>query len=192
MRQSKEIDLISKAMHAAKAKIGDLTRDTTAHKYKYADLEQVLNTIRPVLNEHGLDMTQGAKVSDDGKFLIVTTTVRLIGTNQWVYEDMPLPTENKSQMNGFQHFGCGMTYGRRYALAAFFNITQKDDDGAAQITLMPTVLDSIVFIRNCFSNDDKLSAFEHFNPLRRETKMSIYANLPEDVCKWMNAILAHK
>jgi hypothetical protein len=91
-------------------------------KSRYADLAEILNTIRPVFSKHGLSVVQSPTF--DGNLAKVTTMVAhkaggfLIDTASCV----PAKTDG-------QGIGAATTYLRRYAVAAFAGIAQEDDDG---------------------------------------------------------------
>jgi hypothetical protein len=91
-------------------------------KSKYADLAEVLNTVRPVLAANGLSVIQSP--SFDGAVCHVTTTLAhasggyITGTMSCV----------PAKMDG-QGVGSSTTYLRRYSLAAVCGIAQEDDDG---------------------------------------------------------------
>ena len=91
-------------------------------KSKYADLAEVLNTVRPVLAANGLSVIQSP--SFDGGIAHVTTTLAhssggyITGTMSCV----------PAKLDG-QGIGAATTYLRRYSLAAVCGVAQEDDDG---------------------------------------------------------------
>lgn len=93
-------------------------------KSKYADLAEVLNTIRPVFAQHGLSLIQSPAY--DGSLASVTTVLAhksggyLTGTASCV------PAKSDAQ-----GIGSATTYLRRYGAAAVAGIAQEDDDGQA-------------------------------------------------------------
>lgn len=93
-------------------------------KSKYADLAEVLNTIRPVFAQHGLSLIQSPAF--DGSLASVTTVLAhksggyLTGTASCV------PAKSDAQ-----GIGSATTYLRRYGAAAVAGIAQEDDDGQA-------------------------------------------------------------
>jgi hypothetical protein len=101
-------------------------------KSKYADLAEVLNTVRPVLAANGLSVIQSP--SFDGGVCHVTTTLAhssggyITGTMSCV----------PAKMDG-QGVGSSTTYLRRYSLAAVCGIAQEDDDGQSAAHNKPAV-----------------------------------------------------
>jgi len=99
-------------------------------KSKYADLAEVLNTVRPALAANGLSVIQSP--SFDGGVCHVTTTLAhssggyITGTMSCV----------PAKMDG-QGVGSSTTYLRRYSLAAVCGIAQEDDDGNAAAHTKP-------------------------------------------------------
>lgn len=93
-------------------------------KSKYADLAEVLNTVRPVFAAQGLSIMQSTGLHGDH---VVVTTV--IG-----HEDGGYVTSTASCIPAkydAQGVGSATTYLRRYSIAAMAGISQEDDDGNA-------------------------------------------------------------
>ena len=91
-------------------------------KSKYADLAEVLNTVRPVLAANGLSVIQSP--SFDGGICHVTTTIAHSGGG-YIHGTMScVPAKQDGQ-----GIGAATTYLRRYSLAAVCGVAQEDDDG---------------------------------------------------------------
>ena len=91
-------------------------------KSKYADLAEVLNTVRPVFAANGLSIIQIP--SFDGATASVTTCLAHAkgGSITGVSSCVPAKTDA-------QGIGAATTYLRRYSLAAVCGVAQEDDDG---------------------------------------------------------------
>lgn len=106
-----------------------------AHAIKYATLKAILETVRPVLANHGIRIRQGAEPSraaDDGggfKGRIVPVYTDLVhafsGEVERTIVEIPLVKNDPQAM------GSALTYGRRYSLLAALGIStdEADDDG---------------------------------------------------------------
>lgn len=94
---------------------------------KYADLAEVLNTVRPVMAANGLSLIQSP--SFDGVKVSVVTSICHSGGGYVTGEISCVPAKQDGQ-----GIGAATTYLRRYALAAFAGIAQEDDDGNAATT----------------------------------------------------------
>jgi len=91
-------------------------------KSKYADLAEILNTVRPTFSAHGIAIIQSS--SYDGQMVSVTT-ILAHATGGFVESEascVPAKTDG-------QGIGAATTYLRRYSLAAMAGIAQEDDDG---------------------------------------------------------------
>ena len=91
-------------------------------KPSYADLAEVLNTVRPVFSKHGLAIVQST--SSEPGVVFVTTAI--------VHKDGGYITSTASCVPAkadAQGIGAATTYLRRYSLAAMASISQADDDG---------------------------------------------------------------
>ena len=91
-------------------------------KSKYADLAEVLNTVRPVLAANGLSVIQSP--SFDGGLCHVTTTIAHASGGYITGTMSCVPAKQDGQ-----GVGSSTTYLRRYSLAAVCGIAQEDDDG---------------------------------------------------------------
>jgi hypothetical protein len=96
-------------------------------KSRYADLAEVLNTVRPVMAANGLSVIQSP--SFDGVRVSVTTTVCHSSGGYVSGELSCVPAKHDGQ-----GVGAATTYLRRYALAAFTGVAQEDDDGQSAVT----------------------------------------------------------
>lgn len=93
-------------------------------KSKYADLAEVLNTIRPVFAAHGLSLIQSPGY--DGSLASVTTVLAHKGGGYITGTASCVPAKSDAQ-----GIGSATTYLRRYGAAAVAGIAQEDDDGQA-------------------------------------------------------------
>jgi hypothetical protein len=91
-------------------------------KSKYADLAEVLNTVRPVLAANGLSVIQSP--SFDGSTCHVTTTLAHSSGGYITGTMSCVPAKQDGQ-----GIGAATTYLRRYSLAAVCGVAQADDDG---------------------------------------------------------------
>lgn len=112
------------ALAAAQAEIENATKGSVnpAFRSRYADLAEVLNTVRPVLARHGLCIMQSTAF--DGATVSVTTVLghKDGGWASSCASCVPAKTDA-------QGIGSATTYLRRYSLAAIAGVAQEDDDG---------------------------------------------------------------
>lgn len=128
MKLSEKFDEILPALHKARSQFVKVKRDReNSHlKNKYATLDSVLYAIAPALTDNSLMIMQDAERIEN-TMRVETTLMHVSG--QWAkfYFDIPIVK------NDPQGVGSAFTYGRRYALAAAFGLSQADDD--AQIAV---------------------------------------------------------
>lgn len=112
------------ALALAQAEIENADKNAANPHFKnrYADLAEVLNTIRPVLSKHGLSVSQFPHF--DGNLASVTTI--LAHKSGGYVSGVASCAVSKADAQGI---GSATTYLRRYALAAVAGIAQEDDDG---------------------------------------------------------------
>jgi hypothetical protein len=90
----------------------------------YADIASIIEAIREPFSKYGLSYAQ-LPTYLEGKSVLATRMMHSSG--QWIESHTPI-LASKADAQGF---GSGLTYARRYALAAIAGIAQDDDDGNA-------------------------------------------------------------
>ena len=115
---------------AAQEKIGKISKDKENPfcKSKYADINIVLDMIKPILNKEGILFMQPLS-NVDGKPAITTILRHEDECIEYtiMFPDLPKPAEGKKS-NQFQEMGGAITYYRRYALISILGIESTDDD----------------------------------------------------------------
>lgn len=101
------------------------TKSGGSYAYRYAALEDVLDTVRPVLAKHGLTITQTASNRSED-FLTISTAILHRSGQYIVFEPLALPNGRTAQ-----EIGSAITYGRRYHLLACLGLAASDDDDGA-------------------------------------------------------------
>lgn len=126
MNRSESIIEIAKALAAAQAEVENASKNSKNDHFKnsYADLAEVLNTVRPVFARHGISITQFPSFADG---VVTVETVMLHVTGEYLSGSCSAPV-TKSDPQGV---GSAITYLRRYSLAAMTGVAQEDDDGNA-------------------------------------------------------------
>ena len=122
------------AIAAAQAEVENATKSSSNPYFgsRYADLAEVLNTVRPTFAKHGVAIIQS--VSADGQLVTVCTT---LGHKDGGFVTSSLSCTAPSLKA--QDLGSITTYLRRYSIAAMCSISQADDDGnsASQLKAAP-------------------------------------------------------
>lgn len=131
MQKSENIGELAEALSELQGEIEDPIKNRQGNKSKYADLPQVLKTLRPMLKKHNLAFSQFPG-EEDGKMTVETIIMHKSG--QWIscsYKmtalDPIVSRDGKIAMNKTQGEAGGITYARRYALIAAFGICGDDD-----------------------------------------------------------------
>lgn len=123
MNQSESIAALAAALSKAQALITGALKDSANpyFKSKYADLASCWDACRKPLTDNGLAVIQTIEASE-ARAVLVTTLCHASG--EWVKSYCPILTKDDSP----QGQGSGITYARRYALAAMVGLAQIDDD----------------------------------------------------------------
>jgi hypothetical protein len=124
MKMSEESDEVIPSFVKALSAMDDVTKTKTVKAgpmtYTYADLAQVLDTVRPSLRDNGLAVSQYP--SDDG-----VTTMVFHESGQWLR--FP-PLDIKPPGANPQQVGSAISYARRYSLLSILGLATEDDDGS--------------------------------------------------------------
>jgi hypothetical protein len=131
---------------AALAEMPNVRKTGTGNYGKFAELDEILDQVRPILGRHGLGAIQDVSGLPDGRLGVTTILVHKSGET-FATGPLPMPAPNDPQK-----VGSSISYGRRYALMATLNLAAEDDDGhsakpapkrekPAEPTYSPAVLD---------------------------------------------------
>lgn len=126
MQHSENIAKLAAALVLVQREVEHAHKNATNPHFRnrYADLTEVIDTVRPVLAKHGLSVVQFPGYVDG-----VTTleSVLLHESGEWISG----VAGARMQKDDPQGVGSALTYLRRYSLAAVCGISQDDDDGEA-------------------------------------------------------------
>lgn len=128
MNKSDDIKELATALAKAQSEVENASKSSANphFKSKYADLAEILNTVRPVFSSHGIAIVQMPSFAD-GKASVETLLAHSSG--QWISNTCSAPVTKQDA----QSVGSAITYLRRYSLAAFAGVAQEDDDGHAAV-----------------------------------------------------------
>jgi len=123
MNKSETLTKLAVALVKAQAEIGIAKKDTANpfFKSKYADLTEVIATVKPALNKHGITFLQ--IVVEGG-----VETVLLHESGEYISGITPIVV---AKQNDPQALGSAITYAKRYGLQAMIGVPSDDDDGEA-------------------------------------------------------------
>lgn len=120
---------IAAALVAVQPELRAIGKDSINPHFRnrYASLDTIIETVRPILAAHGLAVTQSSEPMMDGKALSVRSLL-LHESGEWLDAKAFVPLTKLDA----QGAGGALTYGRRYSLAALLCLaTDEDDDGQA-------------------------------------------------------------
>lgn len=93
---------------------------------RYATLDDIRATCLPILGKHGIAVVQSTSLSEDGKSIVVETTLYCGDESEtW---DMTVPMARASQP--IQAYGASRTYACRYHLADILGVSAGEDTDA--------------------------------------------------------------
>lgn len=164
----------SEALTHFQSELEPIVKKRQAHNSKYADLDDIAQAIRPILERHGLSYTFQQEQSDTS--IKVTCTVRhSAGHNE--SNSLVAPNDNSGGKNAIQAIASTVTYLRRYTLTGALGITTGNDDndgGKPLITvdellsyqeLVRDLISEIYEIKEALANDDYATAKEAWRTL---------------------------
>lgn len=125
---SPEIDKIAVALVKVQSEVGGVSKSgKNPHlRNSYATIGDVLDTVIPVAQAHGLVIIQRPMPSGNPNLILLQTLV-VHESGQFLSSLIEMPLGKQDP----QGYGSGMTYARRYGLMSFFGLKAEDDDGNA-------------------------------------------------------------
>ena len=117
---------IYKAMMDFRSKVDGVERGSKNEflSYKYANINNIIDTIKPVLYELGMGYIQSVQYVD-GVDLLNTKIYLVDYPEEFIESNMRLIMTKEDS----QQLGSAITYNRRYALWSMFSLEVHDDDG---------------------------------------------------------------
>lgn len=127
-----------KALADFQQEVPVIHKGTQGYGYNYADLPKILEIINPLMKKHKLGFTQNLNSHDGVTYLC--TTIFHVDSGEKMDSSCEIPKITLAKMNDYQSFGSGITYFRRYCLAASLClVTDVDTDAAGtQVKKEPT------------------------------------------------------
>ncbi|MWJ27448.1 single-stranded DNA-binding protein [Halomonas sp. ZH2S] len=118
----------SAAMAAMQTELPSIEEHGQGNNGKYATLEDIVDTVRPIMQKHGFAVSFRIQTQERG---IEITGVLMHKDGHREETGMLLPADMSGNKNAVQAFGSSTSYGRRYVLCALLNITTRgqDDNG---------------------------------------------------------------
>lgn len=120
----------SAAMAAMQTEIPSIAERGKTNNGRYATLEDIVDTVRPILQKHGFAVSFRVHTLDKG---VEITGVLMHRSGHREETTMLLPADTSGSKNAVQAYGSSVSYGKRYVLCSLLNITTRgeDDDGNA-------------------------------------------------------------
>jgi hypothetical protein len=128
--QSETIGKLALALSKAQLRITGALSDSSNpfFKSKYADLASVMDAIRIPFAENELAVSQ---MTSELEGKIYLNTILMHSSGEFLKSTYPVSVKDYSNP---QVIGSGITYARRYALAAIAGVAQVDDDSNAVVS----------------------------------------------------------
>jgi len=137
---SPEIDQIVGALATAQGQFHSIDRTKTAQveskrtgvkfSYKYEDMANVIEAVRPALSANGLAVVQMPTVL---KGAVAVTTILAHTSGQWFKGKLTLACDSADA----QTVGSAISYARRYALKSLLMLAPDDDDDGGRASGAP-------------------------------------------------------
>lgn len=117
-----------KALSAFQQEVPNIYKNAKGYNYKFADLGEINEIIKPLLKTHGLGYVQ--PIDGDS----IRTIVFHVESGESIEGSANIPQGVKlNGMNDFQVLGSAITYLRRYSLSSMLGlITDEDADAAGE------------------------------------------------------------
>jgi hypothetical protein len=112
-------------MSAMQSEMPRVFKMAQGHNITYARLEDINDSIRPVLQKHGFCVTFKTEQTDLKSVSITAICSHKLGAKQET--TLVLPLDTSGSKNAVQAVGSTVSYGKRYAMCALLNISTGDD-----------------------------------------------------------------
>jgi hypothetical protein len=126
---------LHQALAKAQAEFKPIRFDSQAQlgggrNYRYASIAAILDGVRPILNKHGILLSQEPSQTDG----VVSVTTRLSLGEQSISSTLSAPMSR----GGFHELGSAITYLRRYGLASMLGVAAEEDEDGHLAQAPPT------------------------------------------------------
>lgn len=117
-----------KALYDFQQEVPNIYKNAQGYGYKFADLGQINDIVKPLLAKHGLGYIQPLEGST------IKTIVFHVESGESIESSSDIPQGVQlAKMNEFQVLGSAITYMRRYSLSSMLGlITDEDADAAGE------------------------------------------------------------
>ena len=102
-------------------------KNATGHGYKYPSLAHVCNSLYPIMNKHGLSLSQSLD-HVDGLPSVCTYLMHVSGG--YIKGNYPISKTVMKGINDSQQFGVAIAYTRRYGTLSITGCPTDDNDAA--------------------------------------------------------------
>ncbi len=113
-----------KKLFEFRKKVGKIGKNKQGYGYKYADLENILTHINPILDNLNLLISQKIIQNDNVEYL--ETTIYDLESEGFLTQKIKLPQVGNAG-NEAQQLGASITYIRRYSIEVMFGLTTSED-----------------------------------------------------------------
>ena len=118
---------LAKALPALMAEMENAKNTKSGYGYTYAPLNEILETVRPILAKHRFSVVQMVG-HEEG--LVTVRTMLIHESGESLESIMALPPAEVKGTNEVQQMGASITYARRYMLTSLLGIAgEEDTDG---------------------------------------------------------------
>lgn len=154
-------------MAAMQAEIPSIAERGTGHNIKYATLEDIVDTVRPIMHKYGFAVSFRVQQTDG----ILVTGVLMHKGGHREETSMKLGADTSGSKNAVQAIGSSVSYGKRYVLSALLNIATRgeDDNGYAAIPHTPVTETQGKQLQGLFDRlkeEDQKKIFDFFGDVK--------------------------
>lgn len=117
----------------------EIIKSTEAYGYNYAELEDIIKIILPIMRKHNIGYYHQTLFNETlGKNYVKTVIYNSLDENQMLFSETLVDDKaNLAKMNRFMVEGSAITYFRRYQLVAMLGLTTEKDTDAGGMRSKP-------------------------------------------------------
>ena len=155
-------------------RVGAIKKDSVNpfFKSKYADINSLLDVVKPVLNQLGLLVVQPLGIMD-GKNILTT---RVYDDDKVLLESAIIIPDNLDP----QKIGSAITYYRRYSLQSLLLLEAEDDDAESAKPKKTEIVETVRDLKKEWADCKKLADASKLWESCNESEKKVYRNAKED------------
>jgi ERF superfamily len=191
MNRSESIKELATALSAMQGEMTNPAKNSRNPHFgnKYADLTEILDTVRPVMARHGLSVVQSPYCDADHSFV---ETILMHSSGEYLSGVISCKSSKDQAAQGI---GSDITYLKRYQICSMLGVSAEDDLDGEQVAtkpvakLVPRTIKAVphqeIYLHSDISQEDVETLFSEFKNVCKEggneSFMKLWKATPKEI-----------